>query len=1126
MPVKKEEIEALFRQTEDVFNEWLIKKGIVAEIDRDSRVVTVGGVLDAKLKERIALIKKYIEEQRLALEKYESKQKPPELFVAYQKAIFLRQNFLIDAIKSIEPQAASSIVLNEAMLQLIQDDLIEAGLAVPAPSVTPSLVAAARPAMPRLTSVKAKPVKKVRSPESAPLKKTNQKHKTHPAQSSIDAFKLQQKLNDIQSQFEATCNQFRSILQNKGAIAEIASNTSLYDKQVNIENLIKAQLAEIQGFAPRDNPVTQKGLDTLRDRQSLLRKKIQGFKNQLRIEPLRAGSKNLFSRLKTPFAGLFEPKQSGFFVRFLEESRAKNLVLKKPVQLPVTPEPENFPKMKFSIDPKYATPLLGDLTGLLFSEPDDFGEYAEKLQPENKTLIDRVKKSGNSVSKKIIVQDESKKDTAEKIFVLKRAFGDQKPLAKICYSPISTANGVLFDVSIYLLSDAAKLCTTGKDQGFAEGLAALLKKYWDNQSLLAFEHFPEDSKTVDALRDARWHAIPDPTKSSVDKAPTTTTPPLVEAVIMPVIPIVSSALAAAPKTSDVPAANDDAKSVTSEFSLESLKSRETMETPSEFDSSKLNDVAGSASDKDEFEDVSLSDPDLQSVSSLDSAVPAERDEKSHITLFPEGEPPIENADLTAANLNALPNAQHTFFAEPVAQDNTNEHDRPLEEIDLGAQAKSGKTSIFRPFRRVSAFLGGLSNRLPNVRNILGTVQAGTTQKKGLKGDPNRVRDSLVKRLGKAKKGIEEGLNRASHGAKDKRETVGKSLQKKPPIPHTKVLPNGIPRNDFSSFVLGSDSLGEELKTVQEQFESAQALEQKSNTLTFRAVLANPMNSELNDTISLDPNDWEDPSFSKAPKFRAKTAPEAFDNVFKETEQSIAKSKKLLKNNEKNAKKKRVGVKDTTSGLIEAAFYGELRTERSKKDNPNQFNVFKGSDKIITITKHKKDMKVPEDQDALSVASAAKDPNEQIVNLMLHDMWLAKRKDHDKTVLIEGCEHDPALALRFYMGCIIKGLKPAFPSLPDNTEKYINENPQLATIYQALKANTGPYEEAVLALKRAEFAKKIAITPKSRKKTKEDFIEKQTAKNLVKNNLIDQKKALAQFRQATEETNNPAERPHI
>lgn len=1392
MPVKKEEIEALFKKTEDVFNQFLTKYGIVADIDPKNGVITVSGVSDGPLKKRIALIKKYIKEQRTALDQYESRKptlqknhkKPDKLFVAYQKAIFMRQNFLIDAIKSILPQEASAIALNEAMLQLIQDDLIEAGLAVPAPSVTPSLVAPARPNMPTLTSVQnKKPQRKVHVFASAPPMQPKQNKKAHPAQSSVDAFKLQQELNGMQSQFEATRNQFSSILQNEGSILKIESNQSLYEKRDKIEAIIEAQLARFQGFSPRDNPVTQKDLDALRNSQSRLTKEIQGFKNQLRIEPLRAGSKNLFSTLKKPFTGLLEPKQSGFFVRFLEESRAweameakfkvivsnrgrplpesfvaveitikaqqeelkniraipgkitpenenalkaiqqerlsleeklrdfemhaefdksleeeerqwiflesgfmdmlvspkikkiliensslpekheeisrliktrkifydkfegnvpihikkdtlknlqqyrklvlskinsfqktlkkdrqnealsdlpqallvgpalgkfvkraakvegvldginvsslndpslkkqvellridlralsvlgdlenqrtrgdlvklaelekkvdaavwkirkdflKNFVQKKAVQQPVTPAPENCPKMKFSIDPKYATPLLGDLRALLFSELDGFGEYAKNLTTENRTLMEQVKKAGKIVSKKIIVQDESQKDTTENIFVLKRAFGDQKPLAKICYSPISTSEGSLFDVSIYLLGDAAKLCTTDKDQEFAKGLAELLENYWHKQSLLEFEHFSENSKTVNALRDARWHAIPDPT-TKVGTAPAAAAP------ITPVIRVVSAALTAAPKTSDVSAANDDTKSVTSEFSFGSLKSGETMETPSEFGSSKLHDVAGSASNEDAFEDVPFSDPaqdlKLKSVSSLDSAVPAEIDEEDHITLFQKGEQSIENADLTAANLNALPKAQHTFFRdseEPLAAvvpDNTSEHDGPFEEIDLGTQAKSGNISILRPFKLASAFLGGLYNRLPNVKNILGTLQAGTTQKKKLKGDTNRVRASLVKRWDKAKKGLEKGLNKASDGAKDKLETVGKSLQKKPPIPHTKVSPNGIPQNDFSPFVFGSDSLGEELKTVQEQFESAQALEDESNVLTFRAVLANPMNSESHDTVSLDPNDWEDPDVSKPGFFFRTTAPQAFNDVYHAMEKSI----KSIEANAKKKQRPKTQQKNANARKREMDIYQNIQVEKPRKDKteqveqPEQFDIKRKKDEevIVTVKKHKKKKGKVDDKDALSVVSKTENPAEDACEVMLHSMWLAKRKDLEKTVLIEGCDHDPALALRFYMGCIVRGLNPQFlPATQETIEKH--SNPALQAIYKKLEKNKDLYLPALRDIKAAMTEQKRTFLPEAKARVQKKLEKAQVIRDEAKEIIIEQKRAL-------------------
>ncbi len=1172
MPVKKEDIEELFRKTEDVFNQLLLEYKIVAEIDRNSSVVTVSGVSDERLKKHIALIKKYIEEQRVAFGQYKEKKlisqkKPDELFVAYQKAIFLRQNLLIDAIKRMAPQKMSSIALNEEMLKLIKDDLVKAGLAVPTPLATPSLVVSARPTL-------------TRTPEDA--------------KKDLDSLKMQ-------------VEEFKKQLRMK-----------------RLGNLVSG--------------VRNKAEDFLKPKKHGSR---VGFPEKSRAS--KAKSKAIVSNRERPLPESLVAEEKSRIWK-TRKYFLKNFVQKKAAQPLVTPVPENCPKIKFSIEPiepKDAKPLLDNLRGLLFSELDGFGEYGGNPTIENRDLIDAVKKADKSVSKKIIVQDESKKDTKENIFVLKRAFGDQEPLAKICYSPVETAQGVLFNVSIYLLGDAEKLCTTGQDQGLAKGLAALLKDRWHAQSLLAFEHFPEDSKTVHALRDARWHAIPDATKAS-------------------------ALAAAAVKASDVSAANDG------EASLGSLESDESMETPSEFGSSKLEDVAESVLHKDEFEAVPLSgpaqDPELQSVSSLDSAVSAKIVTGNNITFSQKGESPIENA-LTEQYLYNLPIAPHPFFSdeapldppsqlplkpeEPLAAsvvpDNTNEQDGPLEkslqkklpvphtvvsprgipqasagsvvepavhvptaredhintarafamsspamfgddikskkeksvEIEMaslkpktsGSDKKDipikrlGKSRLpvletentpkrrlgniinrlkqSNPLKRKANYQAGLSHKedvaqntvifsMPNDKldktktddslttsmahvpspSIVGTLRGflygfsrifrSDTQKSG--GDETASSRTVVTEPSRVIAGAEddgpprEPLKITSEVEKllDDREDMSPGSQGDAPASSSKGSEQGAPREGSGVAAAFANVTG----ILANMTASTRLVEDKEpKTKTFSFKTSKNIAADQSDVAVDDLDDWE--AFSKKPGFFAKTAPESFNNLLKEAEETTKKSDKLATETETPSKNKK--KKDHARERV-LAMHKDLSVDKPTKDKPYQFNIKRGEDIIVTVEKHKKTKSDSADRDSLSVSATQQDPDEKVCELMLHDMWLAKRKDKDKTVLIEGCDHDLPLALRFYMGCIVRGLEPQFP---ENTEKLIEspDNTNLNKIYKALKENKVLYQDAVIALKKANAFKMPGLTKSARDKINEKQREALAEKKRIKGLLIRQKQLL-------------------
>lgn len=311
---------------------------------------------------------------------------------------------------------------------------------------------------------------------------------------------------------------------------------------------------------------------------------------------------------------------------------------------------------------------------------------------------------------------------------------------------------------------------------------------------------------------------------------------------------------------------------------------------------------------------------------------------------------------------------------------------------------------------------------------------------------------------------------------------------------------------------GSD-LRKRFSTIQESFskiKDAVYPEEDASKSQVVPPLAFTKNTTKNglaaqsDTAVEDPDDWE--AFSKKPRFFAKTAPEAFGNVLNETQAATKKYEKISSATKKYSKKQSAAQKKKDHARERVlAMHKDLAFEKPTKDNPRQFTIKKDGEPIVTVEQHKKTKSDPADRDSLSVSAKQQDPDKQVCDVMLHDMWLAKRKDKDKSVLIEGCDHDLSLALRFYMGCIVRGLE---PSLPPSTLGLLEkrENLTLQAIYKELTAQKQPYSDAVKRLEKAQ-AKMPGLTAAARTKIKEERQNALEAKNRIKTILVAKKNEL-------------------
>ncbi len=173
----------------------------------------------------------------------------------------------------------------------------------------------------------------------------------------------------------------------------------------------------------------------------------------------------------------------------------------------------------------------------------------------------------------------------------------------------------------------------------------------------------------------------------------------------------------------------------------------------------------------------------------------------------------------------------------------------------------------------------------------------------------------------------------------------------------------------------------------------------------------------------------------------------------------------------------------------------------------QLHIKKKEIILAIVKQHPKTPLAP--HDGLSVCSQDKNPEKKTCDAMLHAIYIAKKHDSDKQVFIDGCDHNPALALKFYMGCMLRGLKPV---LPESTKQLISAdcNETLKNIYLSFQKNEDACINAFETIKKCRRLLGEETAPLVARKTQEpESVSLLKAAQAARKLVLDQKDALEQ-----------------